>query len=82
MAIEAKRKRGETFEAFLRRFNKRIIQGKMILQYKEKMYERKKLNKNLRRKLALSRKEYRERYERLKKAGRLPEEKVKKPRRG
>lgn len=82
MAIEAKRKRGETFEAFLRRFNKRIMQSKVILEYKDKKYERKQLSKNLRNKLAISRKKYREKYEYMKKTGRLPEEKVKKGRRG
>ena len=71
---EAKRKKGETFESFIRRFNKKLQQsGKLIQSRKIRFYERPK-NKNRLREEALRRKDIREKREYLKKIGKLKEE--------
>jgi ribosomal protein S21 len=71
---EVKRKKNESFEAFLRRVKKRWQQSGKILQVKKiRFYERPK-NKNMRKKSALHRIEVSEKMEYLKKIGRLPEE--------
>jgi hypothetical protein len=76
MAIEIKRKKGETFESFVRRFNKRLMQSKVLFEYKDKAYLRKGKSRTQENKLAVSRKKYREKMEYLKKIGRLPESKT------
>lgn len=75
---EIKRRRGESFEAFVRRFNKRIQQSGTILQFKKVRYHAKPLSKNLQRKSALVRKARSEERAFLEKTGRLKEE----PKRG
>jgi hypothetical protein len=81
MAIEVKRKKGETFESFLRRFNKRLIQSKVILEFKGRAHEQKKHSRNKQNLLAVERKKYREKLEFMKKTGRLVEDKKKTKRR-
>ena len=76
MTVDVKRKKGETFEAFLRRFNRRLMQSGTVLEFKKKAYKREKINKNRRQTNTLARKTYREKREYLKKLGRLPEEPV------
>jgi len=76
MAIEVKRKKGETFESFVRRFNRRIVQSGVVLQFKKKQYERGTTSKGRRKKTTLEHKVYREKREFLRKLGRLPEEPV------
>jgi len=71
---EAKRKRGETFESLLRRFNKRMIQSGKILQAKKVRFLEKEPNKNLAKKLALRRLKIIAQKEYLKKIGKLIEE--------
>jgi len=71
---EAKRKKGETFESFLRRFNKKIIQSGKVLQAKKIRYLEKDPNKNLRRSLALRRLKIKAKKEYLKKIGKLMED--------
>jgi len=78
---EVKRKKGETFESFVRRFNKRLMQSGVILEFKKKRYLEKSANKNLQRKNAILRKQYKEKMEFLRKSGKLPEDKTKKRRR-
>jgi len=71
---EVKRKKNESFEAFLRRVKKRWQQSGKLLQVKKiQFYERPK-NKNMRKKSALHRLAVAEKIEYLKKIGRLPEE--------
>ena len=72
--IESKRKKGETFEALLRRFNKRIIQSGIVLQVKKVKFKIKSPNKNLQRQLALRRLKIKGEKEYLKKIGKLEEE--------
>lgn len=70
---EVKRKRGETFEAFLRRFNKKLQQsGKLIQTRKVRFYERPKSKTKIRQE-ALRRKKIAEKREYLKKIGKLEE---------
>lgn len=76
MPVEVKRKKGETFESFLRRFNKRLMQSKVIFEFKDKAYLRQQDSRNKEKTLAVERKKYREKMEYLKKIGRLPESKT------
>ncbi|HNU96304.1 MAG TPA: hypothetical protein PKH95_02760 [Candidatus Magasanikbacteria bacterium] len=72
---EIKRKKNESFEAFMRRVKKRWQQSGKILQVKKIRYQAKKENKTLRKKSALHRIEMSEKIAYLKKIGRMPEEK-------
>lgn len=74
--IEVKRKKGESFESFLRRFKKRVIQSGIILQYKKVRFRQKAANKYHRKKSALFRKAVNAKREYLRKIGRLPEEEM------
>lgn len=78
--VECKRKKGETFESFLRRFNKRIIQSGKVLQFKKVQFHAKDPNKNLVKKSTLKRQQLKKRYEFLTKVGLLKEEPRKKRR--
>jgi ribosomal protein S21 len=78
MPVDVKRKKGETFESFLRRFNKRLMQSKTLPQVKTNAYNRPTHSRNMEKQIAVARKAYREKYEYMKKTGRLPEEKKKK----
>lgn len=71
---ESKRKKGETFESLLRRFNKKVLQSGKILQAKKIRFLEKKINKNLAKKLALRRLNIKAKKEYLKKIGKLMEE--------
>ncbi|MFA6993344.1 MAG: 30S ribosomal protein S21 [Patescibacteria group bacterium] len=71
---EVKRKKGESFEALLRRFNKTTIRSGRILQAKKIQFYRKPKNKSARKTSALRSKELREKREYLRKIGKLPEE--------
>ena len=71
---EAKRKKGETFESFLRRFNKKLQQsGKLIQSRKIRFYESAP-SKNKMKEGALRRKTITEKREYLKKIGKLKDE--------
>ncbi|MEK7681165.1 MAG: 30S ribosomal protein S21 [Patescibacteria group bacterium] len=71
---EVKRKKNESFEAFLRRVKKRWQQSGKILQAKKIQYYERPKNKNMRKKSALHRMAVSQKMEYLKKIGRLPEE--------
>ena len=71
---EAKRKKNETFESLLRRFNKKLMQSGKLLQAKKIRFLEKEPNKNLTKKLALRRQRIKEKKEYLKKIGKLSEE--------
>lgn len=72
--VEIKRKKEETFESLLRRFNKKLQQSGKLLEVKEKRYYEKDINKNQRRVKALVRNKIRAKKEYLRKVGKLPEE--------
>jgi len=75
---EVKRKKGETFESLLRRFNRRIIQSGRLLQAKKVRFHKRKANKNKLRDSALRRNVIREKREYMIKTGKLREEDFKK----
>lgn len=72
--VEVKRKRGETFESFVRRFNKRVQQSGRLLQAKKVRFLSKKDNKLAKKTSALYRKKVRGQKEYLRKIGKLPED--------
>lgn len=71
---EFKRKKGESFESFLRRFNKRLQQSKKLLQARSNQYRQPKINKNKQKLRALVGRKLREEREYLRKIGKLKEE--------
>ena len=80
--VELKRKKGETFESFFRRFNKRLQQsGRLFQARKVRFYERPKSKARLR-EAAARRSELREKREYLRKIGKLPEEEFRPSSRG
>lgn len=74
---EVRRKRGETFEAFLRRFNRKLFESGKLIQYKKVAYHQRQKSRNLQKQSALVKKSKSEKREYLKKIGRLPEEDTK-----
>lgn len=72
--VEVKRKKGETFESFLRRHKKKVMQSGVILQFKKIRFHGKDQSRNMQKDSALRKKTIREKREYLKKIGRLPEE--------
>lgn len=73
---EIKRKKNESFEAFMRRVKKRWQQSGKILQVKKIQFYERDRSRNMRRKSALHRLKMAGKIEYLKKIGRLPEEKM------
>ncbi|HMB66087.1 MAG TPA: 30S ribosomal protein S21 [Patescibacteria group bacterium] len=71
---EIKRKDGESFESFLRRFKLYLQNSKKLNKAKEKRYLNSKMNKRERKQQALVGKQIREKKEYLKKIGKLPED--------
>jgi len=72
--VEVKRKKGETFDSLLRRFQRRIQQGGITLEVRKKRFHQRNHNKNYIHKSALRRETKREQYEYLLKTGQLKEE--------
>ncbi len=71
---EIKRKEGESFEGFLRRFKLYLQNSKKLNKAKEKQYLTSKKNKRQRKQQALAGQKIREKKEYLKKIGKLPED--------
>ena len=72
--VEIKRKKGETFESFYRRFSKRLQQsGKLFLARKIRFREKQK-SRNERKKTALFKMTERSKTEFLKKTGKLKDD--------
>jgi ribosomal protein S21 len=71
---EIKRKKGESFEAMLRRFNKKVQQSGRLLQAKKIRFRNRQKNKRALREAAARRSEIVAKREYLKKIGMLPEE--------
>lgn len=72
---EIKRKKSESFEAFIRRVKKRWQQSGKVLQVKKIQFHDRDKSRTMRRKSALHRLRVTSKMEYLKKIGRLPEEK-------
>lgn len=79
--VEVKRKKGETFDALLRRFQGRFRDSGMSQEAKHRRFHDSGKNKNQRRDSALRREQKRETYEYLSKTGQLKEEPKRGPRR-
>jgi ribosomal protein S21 len=71
---EVRRKKGETFESLLRRFNRRLLMSGKVLQAKKVRFYDKKLNKTKRRASALRNLGIKEKREFMIKTGKLKEE--------
>jgi len=72
--VESKRKKGETFESFFRRFNKQLQQsGSLFQARKVRFFERPKSKTKLKA-AAGRREEIRAKRDYLRKIGKLPEE--------
>jgi len=72
---EVKRKKGETFEALVRRFSKKIQQSGRLIQSRKIRYYTPDKNKTAIRSAAARRNEITEKREYLKKIGKLVDEK-------
>ena len=72
--VETKRKKGETFDSFLRRFQRRFQESGKQLEVKKRRFSRRDQSKNKRRASALRRVEMREHFAYLAKTGQLKEE--------
>lgn len=71
--IELKRRRGESFEAFMRRFQNRLRMSGKLIQAKKVRFHDKEQSRNERRKSALERYRRRTRLAYLVKAGKVKE---------
>ncbi|MBU0636803.1 MAG: 30S ribosomal protein S21 [Patescibacteria group bacterium] len=72
--VEFKRKKGESFESFLRRFNKRLQQSGKLKQARSAQHVQPKINKAQTKKRALIGKKLGAKREYLKKIGKLKDE--------
>lgn len=71
---EVKRRKGETFDALLRRFQRHVQTSGKLLQAKKIRFKKKTMNRNKRRTSALYREEKRQNYDYLLKTGQLKDE--------
>lgn len=71
--VETKRKKGESFESFYRRFARRLQQSKVLISARDARFHQHTKNRNKRRKDALTREQMRKEKEYLRKIGKLPE---------
>lgn len=72
--VETKRKRGESFESFIRRFGKRLQQSGKLYEVRERQHVQPKINKTKQKKRALVGMGLKKEREYLKKLGKLKEE--------
>lgn len=72
--VEFKRKKGETFEGFLRRFNKRLQQSGNLMQARKNRYHRKDQNEHQKKTSALIGLELRSKKEYMRRAGKFKDE--------
>lgn len=80
--MEVRRRRGETFESFLRRFNRRLLGSGKLFQARKIRFYKKTASKSRVRQTALRRKELREKFAYLDKIGKLPPEMLERKRGG
>ncbi len=72
--VEFKRKRGENFESFLRRFNKSLLKSRKLNEVRQRKYLTPKKNKSKQKEYALTSMKLREKKEYLRKTGKLKDE--------
>jgi ribosomal protein S21 len=71
---EFKRKKGESFESFLRRFNKKLQQSGKLYEARQRQHIKPERSRNQRKKQALSKIKIGEHKEYLKKIGKFKDE--------
>lgn len=76
--VQFKRKKGESFESFLRRFNKRLQQSGKLKEARKRRYHRDEKNRNARKESALVSLDLGKKKEYLRKIGKLKEENTRK----
>lgn len=76
--VEIKRKKGESFESFLRKFSKRLISSGKLREVRERQHVTPKINKNKQKLRALVGRKLHSKREYLKKIGKYKEEPRKK----
>lgn len=69
-----KRKKGESFESFLRRFSKRLQQSGKLYEARQRQYNKPEKSRNVKKKDALQLRKIRIKKEYLKKIGKLKED--------
>jgi ribosomal protein S21 len=74
VTVELKRKKGESFEAFLRRFNKTLIKSQRLNEARARQYLVSKPNKRRQKEYVLMSKKLREEKEYLRKIGKLKDD--------
>ena len=72
--VEFKRKKGESFESFLRKFNKSLIKSRKLNQVRKRKFLLPKKNKSHQKEYALSNMRTKAKIEYLRKIGKLKEE--------
>ena len=72
--VEFKRKKGENFEGFLRRFNKTLIKSRKLNEVRKRKYLTPKKNKSQQKEYALVSRKLREKKDFLRKTGKLKDE--------
>jgi ribosomal protein S21 len=72
--VEFKRKKGESFESFLRRFSKKLQQSRRLQEARKRQHTVAEKSRNQQRESALIRLKMRSKREYLRKIGKLPEE--------
>lgn len=72
--VEQKRKKGESFETFLRRFNKRLQSSGKLREVRQRQHVAPKINKNKQKKRALVGMDLASKREYLQKIGKYVEE--------
>lgn len=72
--VEVKRKNDESFESFLRRFNKRLIQSGKLYHARKIRFYQEEPNRNKSKKDALRRQKIRSKKEYLRRIGKLQED--------
>ncbi|MDD5726046.1 MAG: 30S ribosomal protein S21 [Patescibacteria group bacterium] len=77
--VEVKKKKGETFDSLLRRFQRRMQQGGIALEARKQRFHEHEPNRNKSRESALRRETKRQQYEYLLKTGQLKEEAPRRP---
>jgi len=72
--VDFKRKKGESFENFLRRFNRKLQQTGKLFEARKRQHLAKKKNKKQQKQYALASKKMRSEKEYLRKTGKLKED--------
>jgi len=72
MTVEVKRKKGESIESFMRRFQQRVVQSGVQFRAKQNQFREKKASKRQLKESALRRQTVHSKREYLQKVGKLP----------